>query len=220
MLRRGPHLDPAGQPGARAARAGPGSPKGGLISFPRAAEVSAQCLSHLFKFYGAWLVAAGPRPGEEAGAGSGSLPRPRGGPRTQGAGQARGAQTLRGTRPATPLWFPGTFQDGGLGCPGPKGGVCLGAPQAWPRPFSRLLGLPHLPPPAPRVLGGAVVGRRWWWGLMEEGIGRAEIDTSLGAPVALPNPPPTPTPPPPASLGSKMVLPSPEARSSTQTSGR
>lgn len=50
-----------------------GAPKGGLISFPRAAEVSAKCLSHLFKFYGAWLVADGPRPGEEAGAGSGSL---------------------------------------------------------------------------------------------------------------------------------------------------
>lgn len=92
-----------GDPGpGPAARAGAGAPKGGLISFPRAAEVSAQCLSHLFKFYGAWLVAAGPRPGEEAGAGSGILHRPRGGPTRQGAGQARGARTLRGARPANP----------------------------------------------------------------------------------------------------------------------
>lgn len=65
------------------------APEGGLISFPRAAEVSAKCLSHLFKFYGAWPVAAGLRPGEEAGAWVERLRRPRGGPTRQGVGQAR-----------------------------------------------------------------------------------------------------------------------------------
>lgn len=70
----------------------PAAPEGGLISFPRAAEVSAKCLSHLFKFYGAWPVAAGLRPGRKrvpgqrgsagrgwprlAGRGSGAGPRP------------------------------------------------------------------------------------------------------------------------------------------------
>lgn len=71
----------------------PAAPEGGLISFPRAAEVSAKCLSHLFKFYGAWPVAAGLRPGEEAGAGAERLGRPRGGP----PGRARvrsGSQAL------------------------------------------------------------------------------------------------------------------------------
>lgn len=43
----------------------PAAPEGGLISFPRAAEVSAKCLSHLFKFYGVWPVAAGLRPGRK-----------------------------------------------------------------------------------------------------------------------------------------------------------
>lgn len=67
----------------------PAAPEGGLISFPHDAEVSAKCLSHLFKFYGAWPVAAGLGPGEEAGAGAERLRRPRGGPARQGAGQAR-----------------------------------------------------------------------------------------------------------------------------------
>lgn len=155
---RGPHLDPAGRPGARAARAGAGSPKGGLISFPRAAEVSAQCLSHLFKFYGAWLAAAGLRPGEEAGAGSGSLPRPRGGPSRQGAGQARGAQTLQGRPACEPPapWFCGPLLQEGPGCPGPKGGVCLGAPGPAPFPdsWARRTSLVLL-----RGCWGAV-----WWG--------------------------------------------------------
>lgn len=65
----------------------PAAPEGGLISFPRAAEVSAKCLSHLFKFYGTWPVAAGLRPGEEAGAGAERLRGPRGGPARQGEGQ-------------------------------------------------------------------------------------------------------------------------------------
>lgn len=134
----GPHLAPAERPGAGpAARTGAGAPKGGLISFPRAAEVSAQCLSHLFKFYGAWLVAAGPRPGEEAGAGSGSLPRPRGGPHQAGRRSGPGRPDSAG-RPAG---------EGGLHRPGPGGGARLQAPQVRPRPLSRLQGQTRLPPP-------------------------------------------------------------------------
>lgn len=72
----------------------PAAPEGGLISFPRAAEVSAKCLSHLFKFYGAWPVAAGLRPGEEAGAGAERLRKPRGGPPPGRARVRRGSQGL------------------------------------------------------------------------------------------------------------------------------
>lgn len=66
----------------------PAAPEGGLISFPRAAEVSAKCLSHLFKFYGVWPVAAGLRPGRKRVPGRrGSAGR--GWPARQGAGQER-----------------------------------------------------------------------------------------------------------------------------------
>lgn len=119
VLSAGPAPGPSGvtRPGPRTGGA-KGAPKGGLISFPRAAEVSAKCLSHLFKFYGAWLVADGPRPGEEAGAGSGSLPWLRGSSTTQGADSA-GCPACD-----PPLVFPG-LPGVGSGCWGPGGGVCL-----------------------------------------------------------------------------------------------
>lgn len=67
----------------------PAAPEGGLISFPRAAEVSAKCLSHLFKFYGAWPVAAGLRPGRKRVPGRrGSAGR--GWPRQAGRGSCAG----------------------------------------------------------------------------------------------------------------------------------
>lgn len=67
-----------------------------------------------------------PRPGEEAGAGSGSLPGPRGGPTRQGADQARGTLTVRGAQPETPpLVPPGLPGRGSLGYWGLAGGVCL-----------------------------------------------------------------------------------------------
>lgn len=120
LLSAGPAPGPSGvtRTGPRAGGA-KGAPKGGLISFPRAAEVSAKCLSHLFKFYGAWLVADGRRPGEEAGAGSGSLPRLRGSSRRQGADQTRDTRACD-----PPLVFP-SLPARGLGCWGPEGGVCL-----------------------------------------------------------------------------------------------
>lgn len=148
----------AGRPGAPAARAGAGSPKGGLISFPRVAEVSAQCLSHLFKFYGAWLAAAGLRPGEEAGAGVWEPAAAEGWPQQAGRGSGPGrpdsarASGLRAPRPVVPRDLAGR----GSGLSRPKGRGLLRS--ARPRPFPRLLGAPHLPPPAPGVLRGGVVG--------------------------------------------------------------
>lgn len=121
VLSAGPAPGPSGvtRPGPRAGGA-KGAPKGGLISFPRAAEVSAKCLSHLFKFYGAWLVADGPRPGEEAGAGSGSLPRLRGSSSRQGADQARGTRACGVPSLRPPSGFPGPSCKG-FGLLGPRG---------------------------------------------------------------------------------------------------
>lgn len=70
----------------------PAAPEGGLISFLRAAEVSAKCLSHLFKFYGVWPVAAGLRPGRKRVPGRrGSAGR--GWPRQAGRGSGAGPKS-------------------------------------------------------------------------------------------------------------------------------
>lgn len=112
MLSAGPSPGPSRVTRARAARVGGGAPKGGLISFPRAAEVSAKCLSHLFKFYGAWLVADGPAPGRKWVLGLGASPSR--GVVPPGRAQIRpwGARTPRGAQPETPLRFPWTFLEG------------------------------------------------------------------------------------------------------------
>lgn len=113
-------------------RGGGVAPKGGLISFPRAAEVSAKCLSHLFKFYGAWLAADGPAPGG-SGAGSGSLPRP--GVAPAGRARIRPGRPDSARRPACdPFLVPRAFPRGSEPA-GSRGGVCSELPRSSPTPL-------------------------------------------------------------------------------------
>lgn len=201
-----------GDPGPRLRGRGRAPRREALFHFPASLRFLRSVSLTSLNFTALGLRPPGSAPGRKRVLGSGSLPRPRGGPSRQGAGQARGAQTLQGRPACEPRdpWFRGTLREGGLGCPDPKGGVCFGAPGPAPFPdsWARRTSLLLLP---------ECCGAVWWGALLEEGIRAAESDTSLGAPVALPNLPPSPRS---ASPGGGVVPSSPEAGSSTETSGR
>ena len=100
-------------------------------------------------------------------------------PGAHGAPGLCGAPGLR-----TPLWLvPGTFREGGVGCPGPGGGVCLREPQVRPRPLSRLQGWTRLPT-LPESIGVCVVVRT-----AGRGHKRSRNRCQPWVPFALPNPP-------------------------------